>query len=119
MKHTRHKSPSQPRIIPPDEDRRRLFQECKIGKGNASLLSEALAFAKPEDLKQKSIIKVRQESQVIAIFVHLLHRNSMRGVERPRNSFMPRYLGHRLMLSSHASLLLVGSRHGSNARIPS
>ncbi|KAK7695193.1 hypothetical protein QCA50_002383 [Cerrena zonata] len=55
--HTRHKSPSQPRIIPPDEDRRRLLQECKIGKGNAALLSEALTFAKPEDLKQKSIIK--------------------------------------------------------------
>lgn len=45
-------------IIPVDEDIRRLFQECKIGKGNASLLSEALAFAKPEDLKEKGIIKV-------------------------------------------------------------
>ncbi|CCM02123.1 uncharacterized protein FIBRA_04200 [Fibroporia radiculosa] len=45
------------RVIPPDEDMRRLFQECKVGRGNASLLSESLTFAKPEDLKQKDIIK--------------------------------------------------------------
>ncbi|EIN05886.1 hypothetical protein PUNSTDRAFT_91523 [Punctularia strigosozonata HHB-11173 SS5] len=45
------------RIIPPDEDIRRLFQECKVGRGNAALLSEALAFAKPEDLKEKDVIK--------------------------------------------------------------
>jgi len=37
---------------------RRLFQECQIGQGNALLLSEALVFAKPEDLKKKEIIKV-------------------------------------------------------------
>lgn len=36
---------------------RRLFQECKVGRGNASLLSEALAFARPEDLKLKEIIR--------------------------------------------------------------
>ncbi|CAL1694920.1 unnamed protein product [Somion occarium] len=53
---TKHKT-SSPRIIPPEEDMRRLFQECKVGKGNASLLSEALAYAKPEDLKHKSVIK--------------------------------------------------------------
>lgn len=38
---------------------RRLFQECKIGQGNANLLSEALAYAKPEDLEKKEIIRVR------------------------------------------------------------
>lgn len=37
----------------------RLLQECKVGHGNALLLSEALAFAKPEDLKEKEIIRVR------------------------------------------------------------
>jgi len=36
---------------------RRLFEECKIGNGNAQLLSESLAFAKPEDLKEKEIIR--------------------------------------------------------------
>ncbi|KAG6908708.1 hypothetical protein DXG01_003641 [Tephrocybe rancida] len=50
-------SESRNRIIPPDEDIRRLFQECKIGQGNASLLSQALALSKPEDLKKKDVIK--------------------------------------------------------------
>ena len=49
---------SRNRVIPPEEDVRRLFQECKVGKGNANLLSEALKFAKPEELKSKDIIKV-------------------------------------------------------------
>ncbi|KAI0082116.1 hypothetical protein K474DRAFT_1767913 [Panus rudis PR-1116 ss-1] len=55
--HHAKQKPSEARIIPPEEDIRRLFQECKVAKGNASLLSEALAFAKPEDLKNKPIIK--------------------------------------------------------------
>ncbi|KAF9256313.1 hypothetical protein L218DRAFT_221356 [Marasmius fiardii PR-910] len=42
-------SPSK-RIIPIEEDIRRLFQECKIGRGNAALLSEALVHTTPEDL---------------------------------------------------------------------
>ncbi len=45
-------------VISYEEDVRRLFQECNIGKGNAQLLSEALAFAAPEDLREKEIIKV-------------------------------------------------------------
>jgi len=45
-------------VVPYDEDIRRLLQECKIGKGNAQLLNEALAFATPDDLKDKDIIKV-------------------------------------------------------------
>ncbi|GJE99365.1 hypothetical protein PsYK624_156190 [Phanerochaete sordida] len=53
----KHKNPSRHRVIPPEEDMRRLLQECKVGSGNASLLSEALAFAKPEDLKNKEIIR--------------------------------------------------------------
>ncbi|KAF5314297.1 hypothetical protein D9619_011864 [Psilocybe cf. subviscida] len=52
------KSPSSGnRIIPREEDIRRLFQECHIGQGNASLLSQALALSKPEDLEKKSVIK--------------------------------------------------------------
>lgn len=50
------------RIIPLEEDIRRLFQECKIGLGNASLLSQALAHAKVEELKKGErgeVIKVR------------------------------------------------------------
>lgn len=40
----------QQRVIPPEEDIRRLFQECKIARGNADLLSQTLAFAKPDAL---------------------------------------------------------------------
>jgi hypothetical protein len=47
------------RVIPPEEDMRRLFQECRFAHGNAQLLSEALAFASPEDLREKDIIKAR------------------------------------------------------------
>ena len=36
---------------------RRLFTECKIGQGNASLLSQAIMMRKPEDMKS-DIIKV-------------------------------------------------------------
>ena len=46
-------------VIPVEEDIRRLFQECRIGHGNETLLNEALAFASPSDLKEKDIIKVR------------------------------------------------------------
>ncbi|KAJ6476153.1 hypothetical protein C8R45DRAFT_1216883 [Mycena sanguinolenta] len=45
-----------PYIIPPDEDMRRLFTECKIGVGNANLLSQALAVAGVEELGE-SVIK--------------------------------------------------------------
>ncbi|KAF8797720.1 hypothetical protein BYT27DRAFT_7204130 [Phlegmacium glaucopus] len=54
---TKRKSPVRNHIISPDEDMRRLFQECTIGQGNAALLSQALAHSKPEDLKKKEIIK--------------------------------------------------------------
>lgn len=64
-KHAHH-STSRNRVIPPEEDMRRLFQECKFAKGNAALLSEALTFAKPEDLQSKEIIKVRFRSFVRA-----------------------------------------------------
>ena len=55
--HKKHKTPSHNRIIPPEEDMRRLFTECKIGQGNASLLSQAIMMRKPEDMKS-DIIKV-------------------------------------------------------------
>lgn len=37
---------------------RRLLQECKFAHGNAALLLDALAHAKPEDLDGEAIIKV-------------------------------------------------------------
>lgn len=60
----KRKSPTRNRIIPLDEDIRRLLQECKLGQGNAGLLSEALALSKPEDLKRKDVIKVRSDMKI-------------------------------------------------------
>jgi hypothetical protein len=54
--HKPHRSHRRPDIIPPDEDMRRLFQECKIGMGNATLLSQALAMATPEQLGDNVIV---------------------------------------------------------------
>ncbi|KAJ3856074.1 hypothetical protein EV368DRAFT_71884 [Lentinula lateritia] len=48
----KEKKSSKNRIIPLEEDIRRLFQECKIGLGNASLLSQACVHAKLEELKK-------------------------------------------------------------------
>ncbi|KAH7100447.1 hypothetical protein BKA62DRAFT_706314 [Auriculariales sp. MPI-PUGE-AT-0066] len=45
------------KTIPVDEDVRRLHQECKIAKGNAIVLSNALALANSEDIPTNSIIK--------------------------------------------------------------
>ncbi|EAU87566.2 hypothetical protein CC1G_11875 [Coprinopsis cinerea okayama7 len=66
----RHKSPNRNRIIPPEEDMRRLFQECKIGQGNASLLSEALINCTPSQFKKSEIInefylKCRKSQELI------------------------------------------------------
>ncbi|KNZ71874.1 hypothetical protein J132_05699 [Termitomyces sp. J132] len=54
---------SRNRIIPLDEDIRRLFQECKLGQGNASLLSRALVLSTPEDLKTTDVIKASAEAE--------------------------------------------------------
>ncbi|KAF9784714.1 hypothetical protein BJ322DRAFT_1007361 [Thelephora terrestris] len=43
-------------IIPLDEDIRRLFQECQVGRGNAALLAEAVTYTKPEEMKEKEIV---------------------------------------------------------------
>lgn len=48
-KNHRHRS-SRMGIISPEEDMRRLFEECKIAKNNAALLNNALTFAKPEEV---------------------------------------------------------------------
>ncbi|KAH7927218.1 hypothetical protein BV22DRAFT_301234 [Leucogyrophana mollusca] len=47
---------NRPRVIPVEEDIRRLFKECKIARGNAGLLSTALAFTNPSDFGQEELI---------------------------------------------------------------
>ncbi|KAF5352923.1 hypothetical protein D9758_007866 [Tetrapyrgos nigripes] len=46
----KEKKSTKDKIIPLEEDIRRLFQECKIGMGNAGLLSQAVGHTKPEEL---------------------------------------------------------------------
>ncbi len=42
-----------------DEDVKRLFEECAIGKQNVQLLNEALTYAGPEDLLTNKVLIVR------------------------------------------------------------
>jgi hypothetical protein len=72
-------------IIPLDEDIRRLFQECKIGRGNAALLAEAVTYTKPEEMKEKQI--VIKASLIWTAFVHVFtaHRSFMDDAGRLRN----------------------------------
>ncbi|KAJ7619425.1 hypothetical protein FB45DRAFT_158446 [Roridomyces roridus] len=84
-------------IIPPDEDMRRLFQECKIGVGNANLLSEALATATPEELRNPVISEFYKkcvDSQEL-IFTQIPWASA--GAERSRASKdqVPRERGER------------------------
>ncbi|KAI0371765.1 EF-hand [Pilatotrama ljubarskyi] len=44
-------SNSQPPIISPEDDIQRLFNVCKVGRGNAELLQEVLVYAKPQELR--------------------------------------------------------------------
>ncbi|KAF5339923.1 hypothetical protein D9758_015022 [Tetrapyrgos nigripes] len=48
--HRKEKKSIKNKIIPLEEDTRRLFQECKIGMGNTSRSSQAVGHTKPEEL---------------------------------------------------------------------
>ncbi|KAF8438655.1 hypothetical protein L210DRAFT_3646904 [Boletus edulis BED1] len=47
----------QQRVIPPEEDMQRLFQECSIARGNADLLFQSLAYAGPDALDAGLIVE--------------------------------------------------------------
>jgi hypothetical protein len=100
-KTSKRKGPfSHDRIIPPEEDIRRLLQECRIGQGNASLLSESLTFAKPEELAKKEIIRVSSLCKFKTKTKYWLGRNFISNVFRPRNLSSHKFRGHRLVLSA-------------------
>ena len=40
-------------VISPEDDVQRLFNACKVGRGNAELLHEVLVYAKPQELKNE------------------------------------------------------------------
>jgi len=67
--HKKRKSPTRNRIIPHDEDVRRLLQECKIGQGNANVLSQALFHVRPETFKKDSVIRVGFFRSISVLFI--------------------------------------------------
>lgn len=64
---------------------RRLFQECRFAQGNAQLLSESLAFASPEDLREKDIIKAGTRSYFGENVADYVSRSGMESASLPRN----------------------------------
>ena len=42
---------SQNAVISPEDDVQRLFNVCRVGRGNAELLNEVLVYAKPQELR--------------------------------------------------------------------
>ena len=100
----KHNSPARNRIIPPDEDIRRLFQECVVGQGNAGLLSEALAHVDPQDLKKKDVIRVcHVPIYKQNIFNTAVLRNSTIDVGHLKNSYVPKSLGRQPARNVHES----------------
>ncbi|KAF9556442.1 hypothetical protein CPC08DRAFT_820448 [Agrocybe pediades] len=100
----KRKSPTRNRIIPPDEDMRRLFQECKIGQGNASLLSQALIAARPEDLKKQDIIKefyvkCRASQELIFAQIPWASAGAERSIEHRKTHSRKRTISNDLNLS--------------------
>jgi len=81
-------NPKQHHIIFPEEDMRRLFQECKIGTGNANLLSQALAMATPEQLNDSVIVEFHKKcidsQELIYIQIPWATAGAERAKERAR-----------------------------------
>ncbi len=103
------------RVIPPEEDMRRLFQECRIANGNAQLLNEALAFASPEDLREKDIIKVRARiSLPRSKGVDDLLRNGTRNVLLLRNWLLRKYHGRQQERIDRVLLVKLNCRRSSS-----
>ncbi|KAJ7715148.1 hypothetical protein B0H16DRAFT_1340175, partial [Mycena metata] len=48
-------------IITPEEDMRLLFEECKLAVGNATLLSQSLAMATPEEVNGSVIVEFHRK----------------------------------------------------------
>ncbi|KIJ60449.1 hypothetical protein HYDPIDRAFT_139136 [Hydnomerulius pinastri MD-312] len=92
----------QQRVIPLDEDIRRLFQECEFARGNAELLSGTLAFAKPDaldsDLIPEFLAKCRASQELIYTQIPW----ATAGAERSRDERI--YSNGRTRSSTHGSL---------------
>jgi hypothetical protein len=79
------KSLHQRGVIPPDEDMKRLFQECKIAKGNATFLSEMLAYTKPEQIEGSLIPEFLTKCRGSQELIYTQIPWASAGAERSRN----------------------------------
>ncbi|KAG2746000.1 hypothetical protein P692DRAFT_20782715 [Suillus brevipes Sb2] len=79
------KSLHQRGVIPPDEDMKRLFQECKIAKGNATFLSEMLAYTKPEQMEGSLIPEFLTKCRGSQELIYTQIPWASAGAERSRN----------------------------------
>jgi hypothetical protein len=79
------KSLHQRGVIPPEEDMKRLFQECKIAKGNATVLSEMLAYAKPEQIEGSLIPEFLAKCRGSQELIYTQIPWASAGAERSRN----------------------------------
>lgn len=75
-----HRRLQQHRVIPLEEDMRRLFQECKIARGNADVLSQTLAFAKPDALATGLIPVSLSSFHHVRCVTNAVFRNSLQSV---------------------------------------
>ncbi|KAI9571856.1 hypothetical protein HD554DRAFT_2213278 [Boletus coccyginus] len=74
----------QQRVIPLEEDIRRLFQECNIARGNADLLSQTLAFAKPDALDAELIPEFLSKCRASQELIYTQIPWATAGAERSR-----------------------------------
>ncbi|KAG2081427.1 hypothetical protein BD769DRAFT_1784146 [Suillus cothurnatus] len=72
-------------VIPPEEDMKRLFQECKIAKGYATVLSEMLAYAKPEQIEGSLIPEFLAKCRGSQELIYTQIPWASAGAERSRN----------------------------------
>jgi hypothetical protein len=100
---TDRKHPVHSRVISVEEDIRRLFQECKVGRGNADLLSETLKFAKPEDLKEREIVKASHHLTPPMHTPTMKPRNFTLDVGLLRNLSSHKFLGQQLVQNDLAT----------------
>jgi hypothetical protein len=81
-------------VIPPDDDLRRLSNECKTGVGSAMVLGDALSMAAPEQLNDPVIVVCSMSTHLIATkLLSPLRRNSTRSVSIRKRLFPHRFSG--------------------------
>jgi hypothetical protein len=112
----------QNRIIPIEEDMRRIFNECEDAHNSARLLSDFLAFASPADVEGDvdGVVRVSHSFPDFAPLLHLTvsvcDRSFTRNASLPKSESSPRFRGqpplrkNLAMSSKTRSFLLSPSR---------